>query len=317
MIRADLLQRASELRARRTPFVVATVVRVQRPASAKPGDSALLLPDGTVEGFVGGACTETTVRAQGLRQLAAGQPALLRITPAAADGPGGPDGPGAAAGAEGIVTVPNPCLSGGTLDIFLEVVRPPMLVHVFGDTPVARALAAVGREAGWDTRLATDPAAGVPPDAAAVVVASHGGDEVPVLAAALRAGAGYVGLVASRRRGASVAAALELDDEQARRFHTPAGLDIGARTPGEIAVSIAAEIVSVTSPAPPPAAEPGPGGPGGPGAAAERTDPVCGMTVAVAEATPRLRHGGTTVYFCSPACRDSFAADPERYTRKL
>jgi xanthine dehydrogenase accessory factor len=311
VIRADLLQRASELRARRMPFVAATVVRVQRPASARPGDAALLLPDGTVEGFVGGACTEATVRVQGLRQLAAGQSALLRITPAAADAAGGPD---AGAAPEGIVTAPNPCLSGGTVDIFLEVVRPAMLVHVLGDTPVARALAAVGREAGWEVRLATDPAAAVPADAGAVVVASHGGDEVPVLAAALRAGAGYVGLVASRRRGASVAAALELDDEQAARFHTPAGLDIGARTPGEIAVSIAAEIISVAAAAPP---GPAAAAASGPGAAAERTHPVCGMTVAVAEATPRLRHGATTVYFCCPACRDSFAADPERYTAKL
>ena len=307
MIRADLLERASELRARRTPFVVATVVRVQRPASAKPGDSALLLPDGAIEGFVGGTCSETTVRAQGLRQLAAGQSTLLRITPGE---PGAPDAPGTTAGPEGIVTVPNPCLSGGTLDIFLEVVRPPVLVQVFGETPVARSLAALGREAGWDMRLITDPAAGVPADASAVVVASHGGDEMPVLAAALRADVGYVGLVASRRRGASVAETLELDDEQAERFHTPAGLDIGARTPGEIAVSILAEIVSVTA-----ALAPGPGP--GPGIAAERTDPVCGMTVAVAEGTPRLRHGETTVYFCSPACRDSFAADPESFAAAL
>ena len=298
-----LLQRASELRERRTPFVIATVVRVERPASAKPGDAALLLPDGTIEGFVGGACADTTVRAQGLRQLTAGQSALLRIAP------------GVSSASEGVVTVPNPCLSGGTLDIFLEVVRPPMLVHVFGETPVARALAVLGREAGWEIRLVTDPAAPVAPDASAVVVASQGGHEVPVLAAGLQAGASYVGLVASRRRGAAVAESLDLDDEQAKRFHTPAGLDIGARTPGEIAVSILAEIISVTSLHPATAA--GGAASGAAAAAADPTDPVCGMTVAAAPATPQLRRDGTAVYFCSPACRDAFAADPERYTHSL
>jgi xanthine dehydrogenase accessory factor len=175
-----LLDRAGELRARRVPFVVATVVRVERPASAKAGDCALVLPDGSIEGFVGGACSESTVRVQGLRQLAVGDSALLRIQPRGAAVPGG--------GAPGIVTVPNPCLSGGTLDIFLEVMRPPMLVHVFGETPVARALAEVGRAAGWDVRLTDDPGAPVPMDAGAVVVASQGGDEVPLLAAALKAG---------------------------------------------------------------------------------------------------------------------------------
>lgn len=310
-----LLQRASELRERRTPFVIATVVRVERPASAKPGDAALLLPDGTIEGFVGGACTDASVRAQGLRQLTAGQSALLRIAPGGTVPPGG-RGPAVSFASEGVVTVSNPCLSGGTLDIFLEVVRPPMLVHVFGETPVARALAVLGREAGWEMRLVTDPAAPVAPDASAVVVASQGGDEVPVLAAGLRAGAGYVGLVASRRRGAAVAESLELDDEQAKRLHTPAGLDIGARTPGEIAVSILAEIISVTSLHPAPAAAAGTA-PGAAAAAAERTDPVCGMRVAAAPVTPQLRHDGTAVYFCSPACRDAFAAGPERYTHSL
>jgi xanthine dehydrogenase accessory factor len=295
VIRGELLERAGELRARRVPFVVATVVRVERPASAKPGDCALVLPDGTLEGFVGGACSESTVRAQGLRQLAAGDSALLRITPTGTTA--------AAAGTAGIVTVPNPCLSGGTLDIFLEVMRPPMLVHVFGETPVARFLADVGRGAGWDVRLTDDPAAPIPADAGAVVVASQGGDEVPVLAAALEAGVPYVGLVASRKRGASVAESLEPDEEQRERFHTPAGLDIGAHAPPEIAISILAEIIAVTSAAAGPASVP----------PEMAIDPVCGMAVVAGPGTPR----SADQYFCGPACCDSFAADPERYTRTL
>ncbi|MBV9383594.1 MAG: XdhC family protein [Streptosporangiaceae bacterium] len=301
MSRVDLLERASELRARRTPFVVATVVRAQRPTSAKPGDCALLLPDGTIEGFVGGECSESTVRAQGLRQLAAGRSTLLRITPPDAVGPP----------AEGIVTVGNPCLSGGSLDIFLEVMRPPMLVYVYGATPVARSLSEVGRAAGWEMRPVPGADAAVAPDTSAVVVASQGSDEHRVLRAALRAGVPYVGLVASRRRGASVADALGLDSEQRERLHTPAGLDIGAHAPGEVAVSIVAEIIKAAAGAPAPS-----GAPVMP-ELPQATDPVCGMTVAVTAATARLSREGTTVYFCCPGCRDAFAADPGRYTRTL
>src|SRR6516165_7897345 len=150
----EMLERVRELRDGRTPFVVATVVRVAKPASAHPGDSAIVLPDGTIEGFVGGMCSESTVRTQGLRQLASGRSVLLHITPPSEagvpDGGPGPAGSGEAADTENEVTVGNPCLSGGALDIFLEVMRPPALVHVYGDTPVARALAAVGSAAGAD-----------------------------------------------------------------------------------------------------------------------------------------------------------------------
>jgi len=77
-----------------------------------------------------------------------------------------------------------------------------------------------------------------------LIVASHGHGEEPLLAQALRAGVQYVGLVASRRRGAAVLASLDVTDEQRARVHTPAGLDIGARTPAEIAVSIYAQLVA-------------------------------------------------------------------------
>src|SRR4051794_24801296 len=166
----NLLFRADQLREGRTPFVLATVVRAERPTSAKAGDRALVLPDGTLEGFVGGSCAESTVRLQGLRLLETGDSTLLRITPTES-----PDAETETA-AEGVITVGNPCLSGGTLDIFMEAVLPPVLVHVFGDAPIARALTRVGAALGYDIRAATDPAAPIAPDTTAVVVASHGRD---------------------------------------------------------------------------------------------------------------------------------------------
>src|SRR5215469_6327536 len=204
----ELIERVRELRDGRTPFVVATVVRVAKPASAHPGDSAIVLPDGTIEGFVGGMCSESTVRTQGLRQLASGRSVLLHITPPpeagitdAGPGPAELGMPSVGAvpahpDTENEVTVGNPCLSGGALDIFLEVMQPSALVHVYGDTPVARALAAVGGAAGADIQTTADAGAAIPPDATAVVVASQGGDEHRVLTMALRAGVPYIGLVA-------------------------------------------------------------------------------------------------------------------------
>jgi xanthine dehydrogenase accessory factor len=305
--RTDLSARVDGLRAGRTPFVLATVVRAQRPTSAKAGDRALVLRDGTVEGFVGGECAESTVRVQGLRLLRTGESTLLRITPDPA--PAAESGPAA----EGLVTVGNPCLSGGALEIFLEAVLPPPLVHVFGDAPVARALVAVGSALGYAAAATTDPAAPIPPDAAAVVVASHGRDEEAVLGAALRAGVPYVGLVASPRRGAAVVAALDVPDADRARVHTPAGLDIGARGAAEIALSVYAEIVAERSrrPAGAPA---GPDGNDGPvPGEAEATDPVCGMAVAVTPSALRLEHAGGPWYFCGPGCRQAFADDPARY----
>jgi xanthine dehydrogenase accessory factor len=305
----DLLARADGLRTERTPFVLATVVRAQRPTSAKAGDRAIVLSDGTIEGFVGGECAEATVRTEGVRLLATGESTLLRITPE--PNPPQPHD-------EGLVVVGNPCLSGGTLEIFLEPVLPPVLVYVFGVAPIARAVMTVGEAVGYDMRLGTDPGAPVPPDAAAVVVASHGRDEEDVLAAALRAGVPYVGLVASRKRGAVVLAALDVPDELRARVRTPAGLNLGARTPAEVALSVLAEVVQRRAGQRPDAPQPAPAPALLPLVAAASTagtatDPVCGMSVAAVPASLHLEHAGRTWYFCGAGCRQAFADDPGRY----
>ncbi|HEY0448366.1 XdhC family protein [Actinophytocola sp.] len=291
---SGVLTRVDDLRSGRTPFVLATVVRAERPTSAKPGDRALVLPDGSMEGFVGGSCAESTVRLQGLRLLASGESTLLRITPSAVS----------ETVTEGLVTVGNPCLSGGSLDIFLEAMLPPMLVHVHGEAPVARALLEIGRALGHDVRRPS-PSDPLPDDLGALVVASHGRDEEPALVAALRARVPYVGLVASRRRGRAVLESLDVSPEDRARVHTPAGLDIGARTPPEVALSVYAELIAsrVRTPAP---VEPVV-------LAAEAVDPVCGMTVAVSETALSLVDNGLTVYFCGAGCRSAYADDPERY----
>jgi xanthine dehydrogenase accessory factor len=292
--RTALEARAEALAAARAPFVVATVVRRQRPASVRAGDTALVLADGTIEGFVGGHCAESSVRLHALRALENGEPLLLRIVPEAAGDAGDP---------EGAITVANPCLSGGALELFLEPRIPAPRVVVVGETPVAAALADLGARVGLAVEAGAEPADGD----LALVVASHGRDEEQTLERALREGVPYVGLVASRRRGAAVVAALDAPEELRARVRTPAGLDIGAYTAEEIALSILAEVVSVRRHrvvGPPPAAVE---------VAATAVDPVCGMEVAIAAGTPHAEHGSATVYFCSEGCRDAFAADPVRH----
>ncbi|QGN48597.1 XdhC family protein [Micromonospora sp. WMMD558] len=321
MTPVDLFARADGLRAQRTPFVLATVVRAERPTSAKPGYRAIVLPDGTIEGFVGGACAESTVRLQSLRLLRTGESTLLRVTPGAA---------AEQAPAEGMVVVDNPCLSGGTLDIFLEAVVPAPLVHVFGDTPIARAVAEVGAAAGYAVTRSTDPAAPIPPDTVGVVVAAHGHDEEAVLRAAVHADVPYVALVASRQRGPTVLAGADLPADLAARVRSPAGLDIGARTPGDVALSVLAELVQVRASTPGEATVPAQrhgddhddheqaAGPGNRALLtvldpATAVDPVCGMSVAVGPASLHLERAGRTWYFCAAGCRRAFAADPGRY----
>jgi xanthine dehydrogenase accessory factor len=234
MITATLAQRSRALAEARQAFVTATVVRARRPTSARPGDVALVLADGTVEGFVGGVCAESSVRLHALRALETGEPLLLRLLPDA-----GEDEPGE----DGAVTEHNPCLSGGALEIFLDPALPPPRVVVVGDAPVAQALRDLAPRVGLEPAVPQDGVVAVGGEDLALVVASHGRDEEPALAAALREGVPYVGLVASPRRGAAVRAALDVPDELKERLHTPAGLDLGARTPAEVALSILAEIV--------------------------------------------------------------------------
>ena len=292
MIRPALAARAGALAAARAPFVLATVVRAQRPTSVRPGDTALVLGDGSIEGFVGGHCAEASVRLHTLRALETGEPLVLRIVPGDASAPAG----------EGAVTVSNPCLSGGALELFLEPRLPAPRIVVVGETPIATALAALGERLGWAVAASGAAAVEPAPDDAALVVASHGHDEERALERALRDGVPYVGLVASRRRGAAVLAGLDVPEALRARVHTPAGLDIGARTAEEVALSILAEIVDTRGavrPAPA-AAAPEP---------ATARDPVCGMEVAVSAATPRLDGHA----FCCEGCRDAYAADPLRY----
>jgi xanthine dehydrogenase accessory factor len=280
MIKGDLADRMERLLEARTPFVTATVVRAMSPTSVRAGDSALVLADGTIDGFVGGVCAQASVRLHAARVLETGEALILRLEPGAGD----------ETVEHGLVVDHNPCLSGGTMEIFLEPQLPALRILVAGDTPIARALTAIGAAAGYDIARGAEPTAGD----AALIVASHGENEEAALAAALEAGVGYVALVASDERGAAVRESLDLPDALREQLHTPAGLAIGAQTPEEIAIAILAEFVSIRVARPPiPAVE-------------TAIDPICGMTVTVNDATIQADVGGERFYFCSEGCRTAY-----------
>jgi xanthine dehydrogenase accessory factor len=281
---------------------------------------ALVLADGTIEGFVGGVCSEHSVRAYALQALQTGNAVLLRILPFSEHGEGSPNDPVAAE--DGAVVVQNPCLSGGVIEVFLEPVLPAPRVLVVGDTPTAAAVLLIGAQLGLDAVRVQGDVLDPRPGDLALVVAAHGRDELHTLRLGLEAGLPYVGLVASPKRGTGVLAELRSDgvaEDQLARIDVPAGIDIGARTPAEIALSILARIVAVRR-------EEGTG-------SADRTrsvvvagadasqpaplaiDPICGMTVAAVASTPSLTYQGETIYFCCDGCKAKFEAQHEHAGR--
>jgi xanthine dehydrogenase accessory factor len=229
---------------------------------------------------------------EALRALADGEPRLVRIGPASS-GAGAPDD---------VVVAESRCASEGVVEVLIEPELPGPLLAVLGEGVAGRTLHQLARIVGWRVTDELDPESA----ADAVVVATMGHGDEDALASALKAGVGYVGLVASARRAAVVADALRVQGVAAddlARVRSPAGRDLGPSTQEEIAVAILAELVDWRHSQ---ASDPSGLTPAGAAEApAEAVDPVCGMTVAVAGAPTAVRDG-VTWYFCSVGCRDQF-----------
>jgi len=279
----DVLVEAGSLAAQRKPFAFATVVRVERPTSAREGNHAVIRPDGSVVGWIGGACSKPAVIREALDALADGKPRLVAIE--------------------------GSCASEGLVEVFVEPQLPQPLLAVVGEAPAALTLADLVARIGWRVTREVDP------QADAVVVATMGSGDEAALEAALATPAGYVGLVASRRRGEATIAALResgIEEEELRRVRFPAGLDLGPSTQEEIAVAILAELVAWRH-----AGVPAGGVGGERGSQQHAVDPVCGMSVAVAETTETATHAGVSYYFCCTGCRERFERDPTPYVEEV
>jgi xanthine dehydrogenase accessory factor len=317
-VNRELLQLASDLSRRHQPFLLATVVWARGPSSGKRGSSAIIEASGKVTGWIGGACAEPVVAREAREAMADGKARLLFLgTPEDIREVDRPE----------VISVPISCTSEGALEVFLEPVLPqPHLVAV-GRSPAVETLAGLASALDWRVSVVDDggrpedhPAAtevltsiAMPDDVApstAIVIATQGHYDEPALEAALATGAGYIGLVASAKRAATVLGYLKdrgISDEQLARITAPAGVDLGHIQHREIGVAILAELVALRAKGAitggVPHSEP----------AHTAIDPVCHMEVEVATAKWITEHEGETYYFCAPGCKAAFEKDPHRY----
>jgi xanthine dehydrogenase accessory factor len=257
----DILDLVARMKAEGAPFALATVVRTVAATAAKAGAKAVILPDGTVTGgWIGGGCARAAVLKAARDALVDGRPRLVSVQP-----PDVLQEQGIAAGdeREGVRFVKNMCPSEGTMDVFVEPLLPQPQIVVCGASPVAVAVADLGRRIGFAVTVcapADDQPAfaeadqrieGVAPplhDRASryVVVSTQGRGDEAALDAALAIETDYVTFVGSRKKAKALKATLAergVPAERLARLKVPAGLDIGAIGPEEIALSILAEIV--------------------------------------------------------------------------
>ncbi len=345
LMERDILDEVQRLRAERRPFALATVVAARQPASGTPGARAVILPDGQIEGWIGGQCAQPAVIRQGLESLADGTTRLVVLRPGGASAPapegGGSlsttaaeesvtqaQGLGVTAAMPGLVEVPLLCASQGELHVLVEPFLPKIELSVIGATPAAQALARLARVLDFEV-WACDPEADMQtcPDAQRlvpslealapqltmrgyVVIATMNAYDEDACTTALDSPASYVGLVASQRRFAAVVETLRsrgLSEEHLSRLHRPKGLTGHAPLrPAEIAFSVLAELIE--------ARRQGVGREMTAGVdtsapvRAEAIDPICGMTVDVATARYTSERDGQTYYFCCPGCKRQFDA---------
>jgi xanthine dehydrogenase accessory factor len=309
-----VLEDMGELTRRGEAFALATVVWRQPPSSSQPGARAIITAEGELRGWIGGACAEPVVIREAQRVIAEGTARLLLL--------GTPEQFGGAV-PDGMTVIPISCQSEGALEIYIEPVLPVPHLVIIGGSPMARTLADLAGALGWRTELVdgADFAPDIAGERSMIVVATQGHDDEDVLTRAVAARPAYLGLVGSRRRGATVLGYLAdrgVPKEELDRVRVPAGLDLGKTTHQEVAVAILAELVQLRASGAlsrPRAKAAKPGRRKVTDPPAEMVDPVCGMTVATASGSP-MRHDSVDYYFCCAGCRQAFEKDPDAYTKK-
>jgi xanthine dehydrogenase accessory factor len=257
----DLMDLVAELKSAEQAFVLATVVRTVSVTAAKAGAKAIIRPDGSIAaGWIGGGCARGAVLRAAQEALFDGETRLISVQPADVLAE---HGVRSGESRDGVRFARNMCPSKGTMDIFIEPMLPRPGLLVLGASPVAVALAEQARPLGFRVTLAApardfadSPSADhlldgfLPGEADGpfrfVVVATQGKGDEAALAAALGVEADYYGFVGSRRKMAALKESIGgnvTDPVRLARVKGPAGLDLGAITPEEIALSILAEII--------------------------------------------------------------------------
>lgn len=335
-----VIARAAELKSSGKPFALVTVVRAVSPTSAKPGAKAVVEADGEIQGWVGGGCAQPAVIKMAKKSIQDGEARLIRISPNKSE-----------VIEEGIVDFGMTCHSGGTLDIFVDpvIARPALLI--IGASPAAQTLCGLAQRVGFAVTAAfPDADNSMFPDASQildnletdnvgavstsfVVVATQGKRDEAGLEAALATNAPYIAFIASARKAEKLKQYLRERGHNEARVNaiiSPAGLEIDAETPEEIALSVLAAVVKVrrsgelavasSQVIEEPATSSCCGSESKPiketsetATITEAIDPVCGMSVNTATTEHHFEFQGTTYYFCCGGCEHSFAKQPEAF----
>ncbi|GAB2525475.1 XdhC family protein [Spirosoma aerophilum] len=315
----EFLTQYNFLRQRNELFATATVVWREAPSSGKAGDRAIISSQGEVWGWVGGGCTKGIVLKEASAAMQEGRPRLVRVSP-------NPD----VAPQQGIKEYKMTCQSGGSVDLFIEPILPKTHLIIMGKSAIAQALATTAKL--LDYRV-TVMAMGIPEGTFTgvddvkiafsftktpvnkhtfVVVATQGEQDEMALKAALKVNLPYVAFVASRKKRESVFAYLRsagVPESELSAIKTPAGIDIKAKTPNEVAISILAEIIQTvrSQPSPSDSVE----------TFTEQdkfyVNPVCHIPVDKTSAKHIVEYKGTKVYFCCDGCKVKFDANPSTY----
>ena len=322
----DFINKLNELKNSAEAYAIAIIVRRKIPSSGKPGDKAIITEDGYIHGWIGGGCTRGIVLKEALLSIKERKPRCVSITPSKIEGAD-----------ENTKVYAMTCQSGGEVEIYIEPVLPKPQLVIFGTSHIAKALAKVAKAIDYQVDVVMSvPDKNVFPEAdniiglkdlevnqintfAYIVVCTQGEGDAEALNKALSIGCDYLSFVASRKKANAIYAEVRgmgATFDQLKTIKTPAGLDLGAKMPNEVAISILAEIIKhyrkadeiVSSTSNNEKKE-------------EVTinnddfymNPVCNIPVQKSTAKHVLEYKDEKVYFCCDGCKVSFEKSPEKY----
>ena len=320
----DLIYQISKYMEQGEEFAVAQVIWREAPSSGKPGDKAIILKDGTMIGWIGGGCVKGIAIKEAHEAIRENKSRLVRINPDEVNGEEDSNHK----------TYRMTCHSGGTMELFIEPITPNPQLIIVGKSNIARALSKLAIAANLRVNvLSNDVHKGMFPGVnnihdrvdfskinidknTFIVVATQGEDDEESIRKALETSCNYVGFISSLRKSVKIKEYLEQTELSANRINelkTPVGMDINAKLPEEIAISILAEIVELFR---------------DPNRKVDNEsdtvinddsyiNPVCGVSVSKKDAKHVLEYGAHTVYFCCDGCKVSFDTEPEKYIEIL
>ena len=323
----DFLEASQNLYKNKEPFAIALVVRREIPSSGKPGDKAVIQKDGKIIGWIGGGCTRGIILKEAADALKDGNPRLVRIS-----------SDGEVSTKPGVIDYKMTCQSGGSVEVYIEPILPKPQLLIMGKSQVAMALCKLGKAMDYPvTIFAKSAEQQAFPDAdsivkteltdnqvhanSCVIVCTQGENDEDALQQAIQSSASYISFVASRKKGSAVFHTLRqrgVNFDQLKRIKTPAGIDINAKLPQEVAVSILAEIVNyfrneeeLNTKESNEAIE---------NSGSESKifiNPVCNIPVEKSTAKHIIEYEGESYYFCCDGCKISFEKEPAKYAASV